>query len=213
MNRDGPRLMADRYKSLLLFGGPGVGKGTQGKLLGAIPGFHHCATGDIFRSIDPDSELGKIFNQYSSRGELVPDQVTVDMWLDFMHKQTAEDHYNPQMDLLILDGIPRTTEQARIMDDLIEPLKVLYLVCADPQAMFERLRRRALKQGRNDDADESVIRNRWQVYERESAPVLDHYPKGLISEIEADTTPAQVLQRLLAIVEPMQSQHFPPFEG
>ena len=205
--------MADHYKSLLLFGGPGVGKGTQGKLLGAIPGFHHCATGDIFRAIDPDSQLGKTFHQYSSRGELVPDHVTVDMWLDFMHKQTAEDRYNPQTDLLILDGIPRTTEQARIMDDLIETLRVLHLVCADPQAMFARLSRRALQQGRKDDADESVIRNRWQVYERESAPVLDHYPKALINQVEADTTPAQVLRRLLEIVEPIHTQHFPPFEG
>lgn len=181
--------------------------------MGAIPGFHHCATGDIFRAIDPDSELGKTFHQYSSRGELVPDQVTVDMWMDFMHKQTDEDCYEPKSDLLILDGIPRTTEQARIMDDLIEPLKVLHLVCASPQAIFARLRRRALKQGRNDDINESVIRNRWQVYEQESAPVLDHYPKVLIQQVETDTTPAQALRRLLEIVEPIHTQHFPPFEG
>ena len=72
--------MADRYRSILLLGPPGVGKGTQGKLLGSIPGFFHLATGEMFRGMDKDSTLGKEVVSYSPRGELVPDEVTVRLW-------------------------------------------------------------------------------------------------------------------------------------
>src|SRR5262245_46307142 len=73
-------LKAARYPCVLLFGAPGVGKGTQGKLLGQVPGFVHMASGDIFRSLDRSSELGRKFQEYSSKGLLVPDEVTVSVW-------------------------------------------------------------------------------------------------------------------------------------
>ena len=71
-----------RYKTILLLGAPGAGKGTQGKVLGTIPGFYHCACGDVFRNIDITSQLGRVFYEYSSRGELVPDEITVKMWAE-----------------------------------------------------------------------------------------------------------------------------------
>ena len=69
-----------KYKTFLLFGAPGSGKGTQGKTLGTIPRFYHCACGDVFRSIDTRSKVGKAFLDYSSRGQLVPDEITVELW-------------------------------------------------------------------------------------------------------------------------------------
>ena len=117
--------MSEAFKSVMLFGAPGVGKGTQGKILGAIPGFYHTACGDLFRSIDRESELGRVFAQYSSRGELVPDDVTVRMWRSAIGDRVRDGFYTPDRDLLILDGIPRTVEQAGIMDGLIEVLKGL----------------------------------------------------------------------------------------
>src|SRR5438067_5272245 len=66
-----------KYRTLLLFGPPGAGKGTQGKILGTIPNFFHCACGDVFRSLKTDSQIGSVFLEYSSRGELVPDQPTL----------------------------------------------------------------------------------------------------------------------------------------
>ena len=69
-----------KFKTILLFGTPGAGKGTQGKILGKVPGFFHLACGDVFRSLDMGSDLGKQFIAYSSRGELVPDELTIELW-------------------------------------------------------------------------------------------------------------------------------------
>ncbi|MEX2216312.1 MAG: nucleoside monophosphate kinase [Phycisphaeraceae bacterium] len=198
----------ERYRTVLLFGAPGSGKGTQGKILGTIPGFYHCSCGDVFRQIDITSGLGKIFYEYSSRGELVPDEITVRMWAASIHAYTVLSQYKPTKDLLILDGIPRTIEQAKLMDKYINVFKVVHLVCTDEKAMFERLRRRALKENRFDDADEGVIRKRWSVYEKETKPVLGHYNKKLIVEVDSIGSPARVLHDVLDMVVPIQDRHF-----
>ena len=203
----------ERYKSLLLFGAPGCGKGTQGKILGMIPGFYHCACGDVFRNLDIHSELGKVFYEYSSRGELVPDEVTVKMWAENIHAHATIGHYKPHDDLLVLDGIPRTLEQAKLMDEHIEVLKVIHLAVNDEAAMTERLRRRALKSNRHDDADIKVIRHRWEVYKKETAPVLAHYQKEMVVDVDAIGSPAQVLHNVLDVVVPAQEAHFTAFAG
>ncbi len=202
-----------KYKTILLFGAPGAGKGTQGAILGRIPGFYHCACGDVFRNIDIHSELGKAFYEHSSRGELVPDDITVKMWDQAIGARVVLGDYKPQDDLLILDGIPRTLEQAVIMDDLIEVLCVIHLTCSDETAMFERLKRRALKQNRHDDADERVIRKRWDVYNKETAPVLDHYPADKIVAIDSIGSPARILHDILDHAASHQNKHFRQYEA
>jgi len=77
-----------KFRTVLLFGAPGAGKGTQGKILGTIPNFFHCACGDVFRSLKTDNPTGRIFLEYSSRGDLVPDQPTIDLWRDFINNGT-----------------------------------------------------------------------------------------------------------------------------
>jgi adenylate kinase len=205
--------MADRYKTVLMFGAPGAGKGTQGKIVGTIPGFYHFACGDVFRSLDIHSELGKVFYEYSSRGELVPDEVTVRMWLQNIEAHHTIGDYKPHWDLLVLDGIPRTLEQAKLMDQYIEVLQVVHLTCSDEEEMFKRLRRRALKENRYDDADEKVIRKRWDIYEKETAPVLSHYDKAIITDVDSLGSPAEVLASVLKVLAPLQNKHFANFEG
>lgn len=200
--------MDKRYKTVLLFGAPGAGKGTQGKILGTIPGFYHFACGDVFRSIDITSDLGRIFYEYSSRGELVPDDVTVKMWAESIRARTVLGDYKPSKDLLILDGIPRTTDQALLMDQYIDVLKIVHLICSDQEKMFERVRRRAIKENRFDDADEKVIRRRWAVYEKETRPVLNHYPSDCIVEVNSIGSPALVLRDILDVVAPIQNHLF-----
>ena len=200
--------MSDRYKTILLFGAPGVGKGTQGKILGHVPGFYHLACGDVFRSLDMTSELGSKFLEYSSRGELVPDELTIAMWKQNIHAQTVLSIYKPTQDVLILDGIPRSLAQAKALEPYLEVLCVVHLVCRDVDAMVMRMRRRALKENRMDDADEKVIRRRFDVYQRETAPVLGYYPKSVVREVDSVGSPAVILQRILDILAPIQDAHF-----
>ena len=197
-----------RYKTILLFGAPGAGKGTQGKILGKIPGFFHLACGDVFRSLDLSSDLGKKFLEHSSRGELVPDDLTIAMWRQNVHAQTVLSLYKPASDILILDGIPRSVAQAKAMEAYLDVLEVIHLVCRDRDEMVRRMRKRALKENRLDDADEKVIRRRFEVYDKETAPVLACYPKEIISEVDAMGSPAEVLQHILEVVVPVQNTHF-----
>lgn len=195
--------MGDRYRSILLFGAPGVGKGTQGKILGTIPGFYHMSTGEMFRSLDDTSKLGHIFHEFSSRGELVPDEVTINLWHQYMEQQIKGEVFEPQRDVLVLDGVPRNLTQAFLLDEYIEVLEIIHLVCSDWDAMVDRLRKRMLKEQRADDAKESVIRRRFEVYEAQTAPVLNHYPAEVTREIDALGSPAQVLRSIMDTMVPL----------
>ena len=180
------------YRTLLILGAPGSGKGTQGKVLGSIPRFHHLACGDVFRSLDTRTVLGQKFVEYSSRGELVPDDLTVQLWRANMFK--------PEIDFLVLDGIPRNVEQAKLMERDIEVLKVFHLSCPDRTELARRLRKRALKDNRFDDANESVIQQRFATYEAETKPILDYYKGDRVVDIDASQPPAKVLYDILGSV-------------
>jgi adenylate kinase len=197
--------MSDRYKAVLLFGMPGAGKGTQGVLLGNIPGFFHMSTGDMFRTLDRHSEIGKTFESYSSRGELVPDELTVKMWQQYVNALTVLSMYKPHSDLLVLDGIPRTVEQTKLMSEHIDVQGIIHLVASDPEAMVARLQKRAIEQKRVDDAKIDVIRNRLEVYERETRPVLDQFDSSLVHEVNAIGTPAEVLSGILQALTPINA--------
>jgi adenylate kinase len=200
--------MSQRYQTVLLFGAPGAGKGTQGKILGSIPGFYHLSCGEVFRTLDMSSELGQTFMQYSSKGLLVPDEATIEMWHNNMKARTILSDFKPNVDLLVLDGIPRNVNQAKILEDHLEVLCILHLVCPNKEEMIKRLRRRALKENRIDDAKEEVIRKRWDVYERETFPVLEYYPRDIIKEVDATGSPGRVLEHILESVVPVQESHF-----
>ncbi len=196
--------MADRLKTVLLFGAPGAGKGTQGSLLGSIPGYFHMSTGDMFRSLDKKSELGEIFFDYSSKGELVPDEVTLELWHTYVHAQAILGMYKPYSDLLILDGIPRTVAQTSLMEQYIDVLGVVHLSAVNPDDMIARLQNRALEQNRVDDAKEDIIRNRLEIYERETRPVLNHYNQSIVHEIDAIGSLGGVLSNILKVIAPIQ---------
>ena len=195
--------MPEKYPSILLFGPPGVGKGTQGQMLGSIPGFFHLATGDMFRSLDKESEIGMEFTRYSSQGLLVPDFLTVRLWRQHVDQLIARELYNPTSDILLLDGIPRSVPQAESMNEHVNPIVIIHLVCQDLNEMVKRMQKRATEQGRPDDADESVIRKRFEVYSEQTAPVLACYDEAIIANIDALGSQAEVLLRVLGAVVPV----------
>jgi adenylate kinase len=195
-----------RYKSILLFGAPGSGKGTQGKILGAIPGFYHSATGDIFRSLDLQSEMGRIFWEYAGKGKLVPDEVTIRLWKQYIKGMEMINQFHPNNEILVLDGIPRNIKQAELLEDTIDVVKVIHL-SSDLNKMVERLRRRALRENRFDDASDEVIRRRLEVYERDTRPVLDYYPPDRIVRVEATMSQIRVLSQLVEFLVPLKEEH------
>lgn len=196
-----------RYKSILLFGAPGSGKGTQGKILGSIPGFYHNATGDIFRSLDLQSEMGRVFWEYASRGQLVPDEVTIRLWKQYIKGMEMVNQFHPEAEILVLDGIPRDLEQAALLEDTIDVQKVIYLQCKDLSKMVERLRRRALRENRIDDANDEVIHRRLVEYEAKTRPVLSFYPKEKIVQIDATLSQIRVLNSILKVLVPIKEAH------
>jgi len=195
------------YPSILLFGPPGVGKGTQGQMLGSIPAFFHLATGDMFRSLDKESEIGMEFTRYSSQGLLVPDSLTVRLWKQHVEQLVARELYNPTTDILLLDGIPRSVPQVKAMEEHIDPFMIIHLVCEDLDEMVKRMQKRASEQGRPDDANESVIQKRFEVYSEQTAPVLACYDESTVANIDALGTQAEVLLRILSAVVPAVSAY------
>src|SRR5438309_12121121 len=108
-----------KFRTILLVGAPGAGKGTQGKILGTVPDFFHCACGDVFRNLTIDNALGRIFVRYSSKGKLVPDAYTVRLWRENIQAQTKLGRFDPDRDTLVLDGIPRNLRQAKMLRDAL----------------------------------------------------------------------------------------------
>ncbi|PAW90731.1 MAG: adenylate kinase [Pedosphaera sp. Tous-C6FEB] len=189
-----------KLRTILLFGAPGSGKGTQGKILGTIPNFYHCACGDVFRNLNADSRLGRVFLEYSSRGELVPDEATVDLWRNNIQANTMLGRFNPERDTVVLDGIPRNASQAQMLQGTLDVRALLHLTCPDMDKMVARLQRRALRDNRLDDANLDVIRNRLQVYDHETKPVLDFYGPDVVHNIDATQTPVEVLRDILRVI-------------
>lgn len=189
----------DRYKSFIFIGAPGCGKGTQGAILGSIPRFYHFSMGDAFRSMDTRTDIGQEFIKYSRKGELVPDELTI-RFFKIQADARADLHmFKPDIDILILDGIPRSVEQAKLLEEHIDVLQLFHLSCPDREELITRIRKRAIKSGRLDDANEEVIRNRIQRYEDETKELLDYYADRR-SDINADQVPVRVLDEILQVI-------------
>jgi adenylate kinase len=193
-----------KYRTILLFGAPGSGKGTQGKILGAIPGFFHFACGDAFRNLRIDDPIGRTFIEYSSKGRLVPDEPTIQLWRKNIEASTLDGGFVPDRDTLVLDGIPRNVAQAKMLDDTLDVQAVFHLTCSDMHKMVERLQRRALRENRLDDANLETIQRRLEVYDQETRPVLDHYGPKLVRTIDSTQSPVNVLRTLLDIISAFQ---------
>ncbi|MBM3846178.1 MAG: nucleoside monophosphate kinase [Verrucomicrobia bacterium] len=188
------------FKTILLFGAPGSGKGTQGKILGSIPGFFHFACGDAFRNLRIDDPLGRTFIEYSSKGQLVPDGTTIELWQRNIKASTSNGSFHPERDILVLDGIPRNPSQAEMLKHTLDVRAVFHLTCSNMNKMVERLQRRALRDNRLDDAHLEVIHKRLQTYEQETKPVLDYYGPKLVHDVDSSESPMDVLRRILNLV-------------
>lgn len=189
-----------KYDAILMFGCPGSGKGTQGVVLGQMPNLRHLAMGDIFRGLDKASDIGREFLSFSTKGLLVPDELTIRVFQHHLSAAAGSGKIDPNYHMLILDGIPRTVPQVRLLADTVMVKKIVHLVIDDRDALITRLALRAKKSNRPDDADRRVIENRIDVYERETAPVLESFSKKLVARVNADQHPLGVLRDIASSI-------------
>ncbi len=159
--------------NLILFGPPGSGKGTQSEKLIAKYGLKHLSTGDLLRSeINRQTDLGVAARKFMDKGQLVPDEVVIGMI------SSALDN-NPQAKGFLFDGFPRTSAQAKALDDLLEIKKTAIAVMIAMEVSEEELVKRLVKRGetsgRSDDNNEQVIRARITEYHNKTAAVADYY--------------------------------------
>ncbi|RIA10541.1 adenylate kinase [Flavobacteriaceae bacterium MAR_2010_72] len=159
--------------NIVLFGPPGAGKGTQANFLKEKYNLVHISTGDVFRfNIKNETALGMLAKSYMDKGELVPDQVTIDML-------NAEVEKNAGANGFIFDGFPRTNAQADALDQLMDSkdsqINAMIALEVDDEVLVKRLLQRGKTSGRPDDADETIIRNRIQEYYNKTAILKDYY--------------------------------------
>lgn len=159
--------------NLILFGKPGSGKGTQAEFVKQKYDLVHISTGDVFRfNISKNTKLGELAKSYMDKGDLVPDKVTIKML-------EAEVEKFPNANGFIFDGFPRTSTQAQILDDFLNSknmsISMTIALEVDENLLIDRLINRGKDSGRTDDQDKSKIQNRFDEYNKKTAPLIDYY--------------------------------------
>ena len=159
--------------NLILFGKPGSGKGTQAEFVKQKYDLVHISTGDVFRfNISKNTKLGELAKSYMDKGDLVPDKVTIKML-------EAEVEKFPNANGFIFDGFPRTSTQAQILDDFLNSKNMIISMTialeVDENLLIDRLINRGKDSGRTDDQDKSKIQNRFDEYNKKTAPLIDYY--------------------------------------
>lgn len=179
----------EKYKSILIFGAPGAGKGTQATLLSQDKKYFHFSTGEMFRNLKnnqelKDTPLAKKINDLISGGNFVPDDLTIELFFKTLEQYEKQNKYNPKEQILILDGIPRNTAQVDLIKSKIDVQKIIYLYASNENELLERLIRRAIVEKRDDDKPE-VIKKRLEIYKRDTEAVISKYSPKIIIKIDA----------------------------
>ena len=178
--------------NIVLFGPPGAGKGTQAKILAKKFNLVHLSTGDILRKeIDKSSEVGLKAQTYMNAGNLVPDEVLLEMMQSTLTELKDSG--------VILDGFPRTIPQAiglsKIFQSLNQAIDSIINIEVDKNVLITRLVERAKKSGRADDTEEVIV-NRQNVYLELTAPLIEFYQSNII-HIDGDGSIDEVTERIL----------------
>jgi adenylate kinase len=185
--------------NILVLGPQGSGKGTQARRISASYGLPHIATGDMLReAMAAGTELGLRVKPIYDAGELVPDDLMIDLIRERIEQDDVEDGF-------VLDGFPRTMAQAEALDDMLReidrPITVVLQLDVPEDVCVERLSKRAQEEGRIDDTPEA-IRTRLSLYRRETEPVIEHYrAQGNLVVIHGDRPVDEVFSEIQDALE------------
>jgi adenylate kinase len=189
--------LSTRYRTYLLFGMPGSGKGTQGAVLGELPDLIHISMGDVFRRIPKRGRFGREIDKYTSQGLMVPDELTVRIFKRHLQILEMQEVLMHEHHTLILDGLPRSYVQAEQLDSTLEVMQIFHLKIEDTNLAMERLKVRALHDNRLDDMNEEVIRRRLNTYYEETYTTLSFYPSSKVYEVDAGQSTIDVLRDIV----------------
>ena len=184
---------------IVLLGAPGSGKGTQAALLVQHLGVPHISTGELLRSaVAAGSDLGIRAKAVIDRGELVSNEIM----LGLIEERLSQDDVS---DGFILDGYPRNISQAEALETLLnrldQPVDEALQIDVDVEMVAMRIAKRAAKEGRSDDS-ENTVRHRMKIYAEQTAPVVDYYAqKGLLSRVLGEGTIEEVFQRIKGVLQ------------
>jgi adenylate kinase len=128
-----------KYRTFLILGPPGSGKATHAQTLGSVPRFHHISSSDVFRTLETRTPVGQAFLEYASRGEFVPGEVSVKLWLAHIAAEANAHAFKPDIDALVLDAIPRDRKQAQLLEDHLDIQMLFYLDVPDRAALVARV--------------------------------------------------------------------------
>lgn len=185
--------------NLILFGPPGAGKGTHSLKLVEKFQLAHISTGDIFRSeITNKTELGLKAQSYMDKGQLVPDEIVLDMLFSVMDRYKNAKGF-------VFDGFPRTIVQAEKFDEMLNarsmPVSLVISLDVNDEELVKRLVKRGIESGRSDDTEE-VIRQRLEVYNKQTKPLLDYYhKKNLLRSVHGIGTIDEIFESVCEIIE------------
>ena len=187
--------------NIVLFGPPGSGKGTQAQNLIEKFNLKQISTGDLFRfNMKNNTELGQLAKSYIDKGELVPDQVTIDMLTDELKKPCEAQGF-------IFDGFPRTATQTQALEDIVREvlnsdINVCLSLIVEDKVLVERLLKRGETSGRTDDSNQEIISNRIKEYYAKTAEVAELYKQqGKYVEINGVGAIDEISEKLFAEVE------------
>ena len=186
-----------KYGAIIFFGPPGSGKGTQAKLLEQTGNFFHFSTGNIFRNLDPKTTVGKKVRGLIDKGNFVPDDLALELFDETLDDLIKKEKYNPNKQIIILDGIPRTLKQINHIKNKFYIQKIFYLKINEKLIIERITRKRTGMESRKDDKNVDIVKKRFKTYKKETLPVIKHFDKKIIIKIDGSKSVKEINKIIL----------------
>ena len=183
-----------KYQAILMLGAPGIGKSTYSKEIIKDGGYFMFSTGEMFRNLDPSTEIGAKVKEIINSGDLVDDETAVALAKETLNRYVSEGKFDPENEIILLDGIPRTIPQVEMVKEFLDIKQVVDYYVNNEQILIDRIMDRG--EGRVDDSNEEIVRKRIDKYNHATAPLMQEYPEEIICKINGSQTILEVVAEL-----------------